>query len=262
MKKMFLLMSIILVCMLAGCSSNKPANEIKNNDNQNVNQSQTQIKENDGNDTLARYLAYANTLENFYLDKMSMYGIQYGEPFEEPNFSENKFAINDVDGDGKEELIIVYTTDAMAGMAEYIYGYDAINDDVVEKFVAFPSITIYDNGVITADISHNQGVAGDTFWPFFLHQYHKETDKFEEVAFVDAWDKSYRETNYDGSSFPDELDIDGDGFIYFVQKGEEEKIPMDKAEYKEWLDSYIGMAKELEIPFVDYTEENYKSIEN
>lgn len=259
MKKRYFLISLIALILLAGCHSQKVI-ESRPNDFMNQEEIIPKSAEN-RSDTLERYLAYASTLENFYLDKISTYGIQSGEPVSGPDFSQNKFAIYDVDGDGKDELMIVYTTDAMAGQAEYIYGYHADTNEVFEKFVNSPFCTIYDNGVIVADLSHNQGTAGMNFWPFWLHQYNTDSQKYEQVALVDAWDKSYMEVNFDGTPFPDELDIDHDGFLYYVQKNGQETEIMNLSEYKEWLDSYLENAKELEIPFVDYTEANYKSIE-
>ena len=72
----------------------------------------------------------------------------------------NQFAIYDIDFDGKEELIIQYTTTYTAGMVEVIYDYDSKTKLLKEELRSFPSLTYYNNGIVSADWSHNQGLAG------------------------------------------------------------------------------------------------------
>ena len=75
---------------------------------------------------------------------------------------------------------------------------------------------------------------------------------------VDAWEKMFSE---DG--FPDDVDRDGDGVVYFLMAygNYDTSGPVDGAAYQQWRDSYIGGAAPLELPFVPLTEENIRAIQ-
>ena len=164
----------------------------------------------------------------------------------------NQFAIYDIDFDGKEELIIQYTTTYTAGMVEVIYDYDSKTKLLKEELRSFPSLTYYNNGIVSADWSHNQGLAGlGDFWPYTLYQYKQESDTYIEIASVDAWNKEQANEDYEGNPFPDELDIDGDGFIYFVtaEGTYAQNTVVDGEEYERWRSSLLGNAKKIEVPY-------------
>ncbi len=94
------------------------------------------------------YNAYFTALENLIQNHILPGGIDGGE--QSGDMSENKFAVYDVDNDGKEELIILYTTTITAGMAGYIFAYDNETGVLQTKLHEFPSLTFYDNGIIKA----------------------------------------------------------------------------------------------------------------
>lgn len=103
--------------------------------------------------------------------------------------SDNKFALYDIDKDGSIELLLMYSTTSMAAQSMIIYDYDSESDSVREQFVEFPSVTFFDNGILKADWSHNQGLGG-RIWPYTLYQYNSKNDTYEAIAQVDAWDKT------------------------------------------------------------------------
>jgi hypothetical protein len=181
---------------------------------------------------------------------------------ESTDMAQNQFAVYDIDQDGKDELILIYSTASMAGMVELIYDFDNDTTTSEEEFREFPALTYYDNGIIQADWSHNQGLAGD-FWPFTLYQYNSETDGYDSVAMVDAWDRSLSETDYNGNPFPVESDTDADGIVYYIMKDGEYELdtPIDGAEYELWRNSYLNNAKEVDIPFVSLTNDNIDNIQ-
>ncbi len=182
--------------------------------------------------------------------------------FEE--MSDNKFSVCDIDGDGKRELIIQYVTASSAGMMELIYDYDGGTKSVRKQFVEYPALTYYDNGMIEAGWSHNQGLAGDALWPYTLFQYDPEEDAWHVVASVDAWSRERSETNWsDNSGFPEKTDADGDGVVYYIwPEGVYEGIdPVDGTEYEQWRDSYLGDANVLDIVYEEMTEQNIYMLE-
>lgn len=103
------------------------------------------------------------------------------------------FALYDVDCDGVEELIARDTVGEVAGQWLKIYGYDDGKREAYIELEEFPNLYYYDNGIIEAGLSHNQGVAGDKLWPYTLYQYNASTGLYEKIAMVDGWDKSLTE---------------------------------------------------------------------
>ncbi len=199
---------------------------------------------------------YYTALEKLYKTYTLPDGTELGYN-EISDLSENQFAIYDIDQDGREELIVIWTTTYTAGMAGIIYDYDYSSNSFMTELIDFPVQTFYDNGAVEVLLSHNHGLAGniDDFWPYTFYQYDKGADIYLCAAQVDAWNRAYYELDYDGTLFPEELDADGDGILYRVTAGGYDKL-MDLEEYNKWRDSVIGGAKKVEIPFVKMTEES------
>ncbi|WP_077612485.1 hypothetical protein [Clostridium sp. Marseille-P2415] len=233
----------------------------------------------ESDDTESRQDAEASQMNGADFDREAMKntytsileGIYYNHTFpdgqacdweDNGDISQNRFSVFDIDQDGKEELILEYINGSMAGMVALIYDFDNNTKTANEEFREFPALTYYDNGVIQAEWSHNQGLAGD-FWPYTLYQFDRESDSYVNVGMVDAWDRSLSETDYNGDPFPSESDTDGDGIVYYIMQDGEYELdhPVDWAEYKQWRDSYMGNAKEVKVPFVNLTEENIDDIQ-
>lgn len=175
---------------------------------------------------------------------------------------ENYFSIMDIDGDGKEELLLFWVNASMAGNVGYVFGYDG--GTVHLELTEFPIMTFYDNGAVKADWSHNQGLAGD-FWPYNVYLYDAEKDVYQFVGAVDAWDKSLREDNEQGVMFPEDIDADGDGILYYLLPtdwdwSDRQNFLADGSEYEKWRDNYFGDAKEIPIQTKELTEENIAAL--
>lgn len=213
-------------------------------------------KEKDTSQTDPEKAAYDTVLKNLYKTYALPDGTELGYN-EIQALSENKFAIYDIDQDGKEELIISWTTTYTVGMVQIIYGFDSAAGAVKTELLEFPAQTFYENGVVRVELSHNHGLAGsmDDFWPHTFYRYDKNSDTYLVIAEVDAWNKAYYELDYDGSPFPEELDVDGDGILYRITADGKEKL-IDLEEYRKWQDSILGESKTVEIPFVEMTEES------
>lgn len=174
----------------------------------------------------------------------------YGDETEEDDEYVDKYAILDVDSDGRKELIISVTDTVVAGMLEMIYEFNPETNELKQELATFPANTYYDNGVVKSGWSHNQGMGPD-FWPFDLYVYDGESDTYIGKGSVDTWDKQYFPEDYEGSKFPDELDSNGDGVLYYLmdEDGNGWDTLHDNADYDAWYQAYIGDAKEIEIPW-------------
>lgn len=181
--------------------------------------------------------------------------------------SDNHFAVTDIDGDGREELIICYANTSMAGMMEIIYDYDPVRRILKRELTEWPSLTYYNNGIIKAEASHNH--SWGEFWPFALYQYQADTDTYLQIAHVVSWDKEIAPEWDDDQPFPDEWDQDGDGTLFCIRKEGEgdfygyeyEDFKYDQADVDEWLGGYLAGApedaKELTIDYQPLESKSY-----
>ena len=175
--------------------------------------------------------------------------------------AENHFAVTDIDGDGRMELLLFWTEASTAGHLCAIYDY---HDGVLlEQGRFFPSLRFYDNAAIEEDWSHNQGWSG-RFWPHYAYRYNPQSDLYEQVGFVEGWDKRVV-----SEGFPDDIDADGDGLVYDVRSADadwtigsryEPERMMDGPAYEEWRQSYLNGSQEVEIGLIPLTEENIAAL--
>jgi len=204
------------------------------------------------------YSAYSQALYNLIRDNKLPDGTD--APELTGDVSLNKFAISDIDGDGKDELILIWTNTYGAGQTGYVFAYDPEAKTLRTELTEFTCLTFYDNGMVKALWSHNQGRAGSDFWPYNLYKYVPETDSYGLVGMVDAWDKNY--PGVDDQPFPSDIDKSGTGFVYYIMEDGQYDTshPVDASEYNEWLNSYLEDAKEIEVRYMDLTEENVRTL--
>ena len=118
----------------------------------------------------------------------------------------------------------------------------------------------YGNGAVKAMLSHNQ--TGGNLWPYTLYTYLPESDSYQQIAIVHAWDKSLRSTNEWGESFPDTADRSGTGTVYYVEPdGWEESSPMDEADYLAWEEEALAGSPQLTLSFLPLTRESIAALE-
>lgn len=203
--------------------------------------------------------AYRAALENLLNNRVLPSGAAY-EAAPGDGMAENRFAVYDVDMDGKEELLLAYASAYTAGEGAQIYAYDGGAGALRTELEEYPQLTFYDNGMIRADWSHNQGLAG-SFWPYSLYRYDPDADSYVLAGMVDAWDKAFTKTGADGAPFPDDIDVSGSGFVYYIMTGGayEKTPPVDAADYQAWYDGYMHGASEITVPYLPLTAENIEA---
>lgn len=152
----------------------------------------------------------------------------------------------------------------MASNVEYIWGYN--NGRTHVELKEFPGMRYYNNGIIEAEWSHNQGLGGD-FWPYSVYVYNSEMDEYQKFGAADAWDKTSTETevNSEGETFPCSIDTDGDGMVYYILPadwdGHYDMTPLDGRDYESWRNGYLNKAEEVkDIRFQMLNEENISKL--
>ena len=70
------------------------------------------------------------------------------------------------------------------------------------------------------------------------------------------------DTNYEGAKYPKDVDTNGDGIVYYVMKdgAYELKNPITKTDYEKWVNQYLETANEIDIPYINLTQENIDNL--
>lgn len=171
---------------------------------------------------------------------------------------DEQFALADVDGDGELELLVSVSDTYVAGEREAVYSYDAASGQVKEEALSFPGCEYYP-GLIKDLSSHNQGYAGDVLWPYGINIYNAETGEYEYKYYVDAWCRALSETNYDGQTYPTDIDVDNDGYVYLITEGDTSKI-LNKTDYEAWEKAQFAGLTQIDISWQKLTAENVNAV--
>ena len=205
-----------------------------------------------GDADAARMAAYRTALEGIYYDHVLPDGRECDDPKGE---AECAFAVYDMDQDGRAELMVWYEGASTAGKTVDIYDCSDESGALYQEFSAYPMLTFYDNGIIRALWAHNQGVAGENFWPYSMYQYDEGTDTYQIVGMADAWDCTLTRS-HGGQVFPRDADVDGDGMVYYVMSGEgyDNSSPVDGLAYEQWENTLIGGAQVVDVDWTPLTK--------
>ena len=175
-------------------------------------------------------------------------------PSSPDGYAENLFSVYDVDGDGREELLLSYSTTITAGQGTYVLDYQTDSGTLLlqspDRFGLEP--IFYENGTILSPWSHNQGFGG-RFWPYFVYRYDPQTDRYTSVGSVDAWDREISDQNPDFPAFPEKLDVSNSGFLYYLDGDD---TPVDESVYLQWLEGHTGGTSPLPVQWFALTEQN------
>ena len=210
------------------------------------------------------YAKYAEVLKLIMQEHKDPNGRVYNVD-ERWEFENNTFAILDVDGDGRQELVFNFNTGNLGSMCEVIYDYDAKQDILREELAEWVDTTYYSNGFIKVSDSHNHGKDPEQrgIWPYTLYQYDVSTDSYQLQYHVTSWDGQINSEN-----FPSERDTDGDGVLYYILEDDKtiedaDVQPMNRQEYDNWVKETLPEGCLVDVTYHPMTEESIqKYLEN
>ena len=202
--------------------------------------------------------AYTQVLEDMLWNNLLPDGTQVSDESLTGYIFDNTYAVADVDGDGREELVIYFRTVPTAGHRSWVLDYDKDTGSLRVQYEGCADLTFYSNGALREDDSHAQGSWIYDFWPHSLYTYQPDTDTYQLAGHLDAWEKRVSDENPENlPPFPGEKDESGAGILYYITPAEElgdnftgySKEPVDQSIYQAWLEPVLEAAQPLELHF-------------
>ncbi len=208
--------------------------------------------------------AYQNVLNTLYdenkfeTDGETITPFFYDNEFKsgELDFSENRFAMADIDNDGKNELIFEANTAMSNYTGTYILKYDERTKEI-RNMVQFFKPAFYSNAIIKA--AHYK--IPDIEDGFTYGKYDAKEDSWSKYVVI----KHLSENNSTafGEEFSEEEDKNGNGIIYDIsiltEEGEKREKWLDDDEFKAWEEKTFD-STELKIDYKVFTKENINEL--
>ncbi len=244
MRKTLLTTTLACLMLMTACS----ANETKTNEGETTTKTQTETVTETQTDSLEadneeRVEAYLDLVEKMSAKSCNVYGEPIDRLFDDDTM--NLFAINDIDGDGKLELIVSWDDAAYVYTWGGVYEYDVDKDEFIDEGLSSMLLTFYDNGVAYLPWYHNQGYGEMT--PYDAYKYDESTDSYKQVLSADSWDKDIEPTDY-----PDNVDVENAGTVYFVGlngNSIDYENPISKSEYEKIYNQVFENSNPVELDF-------------
>ncbi len=126
------------------------------------------------------------------------------------------YAVCDVDGDGKTELLI--TVNNATEPVEIVYGFDPATGKFTPEIEAVPDLSYYSNGIVTSMWPEMIDDETFIFVNLGIYRYNRENDVYDLDMTYSVWNKSQSAKDANGKPFPDDKDTDGDGEVYMIYK--------------------------------------------
>ncbi len=167
---------------------------------------------------------------------------------------DNLYAICDLDGDGKLELVIRAADSIMASMQENVYVYNEETGEVTDVLIAFPVCKYYDTKAIESGWSHGTGMETDDFWPFNAFVYDEENDNYYFYGSVSQYTLVVMTLMEKADEFPADVDEDGNGIVYEIINGDDAPFYADDAIYQEWRSGVFGDNAPVDLPWHNVDE--------
>lgn len=174
----------------------------------------------------------------------------------------DNFAFFDIDGDSVPELLVNREGTCEADRNMLVYGYNTQSKSVIPYYTVTNGSVFYKNGYVIGS-GYKAADNFATFLPIYIWKC--ENGQLNECYDINAWDRNqcidnstgepteYYYTYHNGAPFPEDIDKDGDGFVYVVNDQF-----MDTADYNAFIAGF-GSAI-FDGPYQDMTTDNVNAI--
>ena len=163
------------------------------------------------------------------------------------DLSDNRYAVYDIDGDGREELLLDIVSAAPRDRYTAVYDVDADGD--LHREVRYTAdLSFWTDGIVLAEYSAAAREEGD-FVPYAVSQYDEEQDVYTEFAYVSAIDKETLADAGKLDEYPQTVDTSDMGRVYFIQG-----TPVDVTDYEAWYASWRNGLEALDVPWKKLSE--------
>ena len=171
--------------------------------------------------------------------------VELGKP------EETTFAVTDMDGDGKPELLLrLHSADTCQ---ELLYGTDA-DGFLKAELKANAEVSWFSGGVATE--ADEAGDYTGAFVPYTLWEYEADVDGYRCAAYVNALSRAALAAEDNEDEYPEEADTSSSGTVYYIGSD----LPSDVTEYTAWHDTWAEGAEALTPECLPLTEENIAAV--
>ena len=205
---------------------------------------------------------YAKALEEM-LVKRTLPRIE-GEPAnrlagEEGNVNAQplNYALLDVNGDHKQELMLSYVKDD----EEYTevmeaYVFDPASESFQRLFSSHTPVRLFPNGVMETDAQEEVTLSGRER-SRMITRYDPETREYGVLGTVEPWDLRAFPGRFGEDAFPDAVDENKNGIMYFLYDadGSGGETPVDEETKNKWTEKLTG-GEEILVEWKSLTKEN------
>lgn len=198
---------------------------------------------------------YREVIESFAYEGILPDGTTVSESYDFATMDGNSFALCDVTGDGREELIVAFTASYAAEMILMVCG--GRDGEVAVLLREFPSVKFYPGGIARADFARNYSMADDP-WPYHLYRF--DGDVFQQEVYVEGWDVSQGTEDGAGVPFPKDADLDRNGYVYIFYREDQDPQYLDDGEYDSWIAEQAGGTEPLPVIYYPVTRENIEQV--
>lgn len=264
MKHLFMIVLAGLLCMaLAGCMASKAggntlSDAMDETTEATGNVTEATVAEASQPDLTAMYEAYQFGLQEIAFEHIYPDGTDTGFDGAFGYIEENQFALYDINGDGLEELIVQFVTAPVACNMETVYTYNEEENKLEAVLTVVPAATYYDNGIVKEPWAHGSGLAAEGYWPYNLYQ--RQSDgSYKLIAEVNMWSREVDTVDYKGDPYPEDIDAENAGTVFILaREGVTETV--SKSDYESWLQTVMGDAQAIQVPYQSLSEENIKAV--
>ena len=211
----------------------------------------TQAVSPDVDETAKARALYVKTLTDLHDQKL----LPNGNPLTVVGDLEaNRFAVCDIDGDEREELLLEITQADVNDAFTAVYDMDSAGD--LRREVRYAAqVSFWSDGIVIAEYP-DAAESEQDFIPYAAAQYDADQDVYTEFAYVSAIDRDKLAANGLLDEYPEDADTSGTGRVYCI-RGDN---PVDVTEYEAWYASWHTELTAQDVPYQALTAENIEKL--